>query len=97
MSLSSAEGLLGGLGSHLAFLWLSLLLCQTRVPSGQPILQVPLDMDAFRPFGFRERLWARAVVAMVVGNTGGGRGVKRPCICRMCQSKARGGGETWSG
>lgn len=34
LSLSSVEGLLGDLGSHLAFLWLSLLICQTRVPSG---------------------------------------------------------------
>lgn len=38
LSLSSVEDLLGDPGSHLAFLWLSLLICQTRVPSGQPIL-----------------------------------------------------------
>lgn len=34
LSLSSVQTLLDDLGSHLAPLWLSLLICQTRVPGG---------------------------------------------------------------
>lgn len=62
---------------------------------GSPFAQVSLDMDAFRPLGFRGSgdghwpWWQRWLVIL--------RGIRRSCICRMCQSKNRGGGKIWSG
>lgn len=67
LSLSSVEDSLGDLGSHLAFLWLSLLICQTRVPRGPAHPPGCPRHGCFLDLRFqRERLWAPTVVAAVV-------------------------------